>query len=191
MRLNGEYDDRLVQEEDCGAISEHDAALLVGLVLAIRPRVIAEVGTGWFRSIGAFHEGAMALKAMTGQDVEIWSCDIRSSVVEKAIASFPAAHVVCGTSQDMLRAMASLQPELIFIDGDHEIPGVKVDVEVMLRSATDDAVLVFHDTQCRRDSCGKVCSALGGVCLRTGRGIGIVTARKARLILENGQWPTL
>jgi len=160
-------------EENQGAITEEDAAFLYGLALAVRPTCIAEVGTGWLRSLRAFHEAAAWMLENLNWECQVWSCDISLPAIEKAHATFPSARLVYGTSKALAEQVVP-PPEIIFIDAEHTYGAVKSDYETMLKVAAKNAIFIFHDTE-GNDDLRRFCTEIGCVFIPSGRGIAILT----------------
>jgi len=159
-------------EENQGAVTEEEAAFLYGLALALRPTCIAEVGTGWLRSLRAFCGAAAWLRNHLDWPCAVWSCDIKKDAVTRAQKELPLAHVVCGDSIALAKAMCPA-PQLIFIDGEHHEERPRKDYEALKAVADEKAVFVFHDTGIIL-SVREYAEGLGAICLPTPRGMGIL-----------------
>jgi len=159
------------REENMGTIAEEEAELLRGLVISLRPKCIAEIGTGWTRSLRAMRDGVKYLKDTLDWDCEIWTCDVAEAAVTRGKEIGGPITVVHGTVDDLVSQMPV--PDLVFIDGSHEREDVAHDHQTM-RGFAPNAVCVFHDA--RDEYCGvfEYLKDIQGVILPTPRGIGIV-----------------
>jgi len=106
------------REENMGTIAEEEAELLRGLVISLRPKCIAEIGTGWTRSLRAMRDGVKYLKDTLDWDCEIWTCDVAEAAVTRGKEIGGPITVVHGTVDDLVSQMPV--PDLVFIDGSHE-----------------------------------------------------------------------
>jgi len=153
-------------------VTNDEAAFLYGLVMAIRPKSIAEIGTGVCRSLKAFHDAAMQLKSDLDFRCTIYTCDIANRPVEKATLEFPDVHAIHGNSR-VLADKISIRPDLVFIDGDHSYDAAKADYDAMKGVCNSNCVFVFHDT-ILFGPLNALMRNLGGQVLPTPRGIGII-----------------
>lgn len=165
-----EYAGRPCREQNQGPVTEEEAVFLYGLAIALRPRCIAEVGTGWLRSLRSFYEARVYLKAL-GWDCSVWSCDINAGVVDKAKATFPGCNVVLGNSETMA-PLITVAPELVFIDGEHTTAAVERDLSELRKVSLPETVYVLHDPGIIRDIQG-IADKRGFLTLPSPRGIAI------------------
>jgi len=154
-------------------VTEEEAAALYGIAIALRPQVIAEIGTGHGRSARAFDEAATYLNTVLGLRCHVWTCDTarRQKAAELLHTTF-----VAGDCLDLVREI-STQPELIFIDGTHTTEASRRDYDVMV-AFSPGATFIFHDANNEKDNVANqisgVVSELNGIILRTPYGLGIV-----------------
>ena len=167
-----EYLGRPYSEENQGAITEEEAAFLYGLAVSLRPVCIAEVGTGWYRSLRAFEAARAYLEKSLSWPCAIWSCDIRSEVIESAKELYVGCNFVCGDSA-VLSQVVLPAPELIFIDGDHNLEPVRKDVAEMSKCAAPGATIVLHDCNLS-NGVTEYCNEVGILRLDTARGMAIL-----------------
>jgi len=167
-----EYDNRPSLEENQGTVTEEDAAFLYGLALAVRPNLIAEVGTGWFRSLRAFTEAASWMDRHLGWPCEVWSCDIDQGICTNAEEEFPSAFIVNGDSAWLAEKLPT-KADLLFIDGEHSYDAVNKDYDNLLPVMSERAVIVFHDTSVNEEV-KKAAIRRGAMILPAPRGIGLL-----------------
>lgn len=167
-----QYNSRPALEENQGTVTEEEAAFLYGLAIALRPRCIAEIGTGWMRSLRAFCEAKRWLWEHLNWNCRVFSCDIKPDIANRASRDYPDAHVLC-CDRLLLAKEIHPAPELIFIDGDHKSRAVQRDYEAMDKVAEPGAVFVFHDSSLIPDV-AEAAAELGACTLPTARGMGIL-----------------
>lgn len=154
------------------SITDEEAAVLYGLAIALRPRAIAEVGTGGGKSVKAFQKAVQYMKTVLDWDCKIWTCDIkrRPSCGMNTIC-------VHGDCEDMVEVM-TIRPELVFIDGNHREEYVRHDYKVLSDYAMPGALFVFHDVyteyKALMEHASVVVKDKGGIILRTPMGLGLV-----------------
>lgn len=159
-------------EENQGAVTEEDAAFLFGLAILLRPTCIAEVGTGWNRSLRAFCEAKSWLKESLNWECEVWSCDTEEWAVRLAKEACPTARIVQGNSDALMREITP-SPQLIFLDGSHDPQDVMHDYETLQIVSADNTVFVFHDTNCL-PTVGDLADRLGALNLGGPRGMALL-----------------
>lgn len=153
-------------------ITEEDAAFLFGITVMLRPRAIAEVGTGGLRSLGAFDGARQFLKTTLNWSCEIYSCDINGFRVCCGMNEFPDAHVIHGGARVMVQKMAH-HPDLVLIDGEHTYDAVKDDFEELCKVCAKPCIFIFHDT-INYPPIGVFVREQGGLLLPAPRGMGMV-----------------
>lgn len=167
-------DDRPFMSFGHGGLTEEEAAFLYGLAISLRPRIIAEIGTGCCRSLRAFDDARRWMEAKLDWNCSIYTCDIHPTPCREARHMFPEAHVVDGNARQMIAEMCDKhRVELMFIDGEHTYDAAMSDYKAM-SAMTDSCTFVFHDANLFPEI-GDLVLELGGHILRTPRGIGIVT----------------
>lgn len=169
------YRNRPASEENQGTITEEEAAFLYGLAVALRPLAIAEIGTGWHRSLRALCDAQDYLARELDWKCIVYSCDTRLNAVEAAREKFPCAVVVHGDAEALADRM-KFAPELVFIDGDHSRKAVHRDLLEMVECAAPGAVIVLHDC-CILDDVKIVADEFGAMILDTPRGMAVLHAK--------------
>ena len=165
------YKGRPSREIGSCSVTEEEAALLYGLAVALRPRCIAEVGTGPGRSLRAFVEAIDYLRSELGWACELWTCDTDECMLRPVQEKYPKIHVVLGDSRD-LASQVRPAPELVFIDASHDYAGVTSDFQRMVSVAAPGALLVFHDLGVLQDV-RHAADDIGCFHIPTPRGIGL------------------
>lgn len=154
------------------SITDEEATVLYGLAIALRPKAIAEVGTGTGRSVRAFQKAVQYLKTVLDWDCQVWTCDLRKRVFGGMNTTY-----IQGDCEDMVEAM-TIRPELVFIDGNHREEYVRHDYKVLSDYAAPGALFVFHDVRTEYKALSENASAVlrdkGGIILRTPMGLGLV-----------------
>lgn len=103
--------------------------------------VIVNIGTGLGTSSLAFHEAR--------SDATIFTIDIESC--EEAFDNWHGAGVrgriipIMGESEEIGRRWAIPIIDLLFVDGDHSPPGIRIDVKIWEPHVVPGGLLVFHD----------------------------------------------
>ena len=170
------YHDRPCMEENQGTITEEEAAFLYGLALTVRPRCIAEVGTGWRRSLRAFVQAADQLKAQFSWDCRVWSCDTDKGRYDAAREACGGANLVHGDSS-ALADIVQPAPELVFIDGDHTEKAIERDFFELRDIAAPGCVFVFHDTALVFNAApAAFAKKIGAILLPTPRGMALLVS---------------
>lgn len=173
MNPNGPEPSKPYRVEGGWAVAEEEAEFLRGLAIALRPRCIAEVGTGTARSLRAFSEAAAYLAAYLDWPCAVWSCDVNSQACAIGRILCPSARVIHGDSPALARAI-SPAPDLVFIDGEHTEAMVRADFAAMKAVASEHAVYLFHDTRPGFRRMREVAAGLGAIALPTAHGISIL-----------------
>lgn len=158
--------------DKCG-VTEEEAALLYGLAVSLRPRCIAEVGTGELRSLRAFSRAVEYMNFVLDVECHLWTCDIWDGPLKLVHQFGLKAKTVHGDSR-ALASVISPAPELIFIDGQHTCEAVKRDTEALWPVAADGALFIYHDITVPKFGLGPFLEEIGGVLIPTPRGMGLV-----------------
>ena len=161
------------EHPDC-RVADEEADLLFGLVVATRPSVIAEVGTGLMGSLSSLVRASQYMQERLGWKSDIYTCDIDASKICAAENRFPAITAVHGIASDMVSVIDG-RIDFAFIDGCHLHDSVRGDYEALRKSASDRCVIVFHDAQ--EHAILSAVKEYGGVLLPTPRGMGVVRCR--------------
>lgn len=137
----------------------------IWLVEFIKPRAIVELGVHTGNSFFAFCQGM----SQAGLDtrvfgVDTWAGDSHAGFYEEQIyrevieynnANYALqATLLRMTFDDALEQVADASIDLLHIDGLHTYDAVKHDFETWLPKLSDRAVVLFHDTEVKRDSFG-------------------------------------
>ncbi len=154
------------------SVTEEEAMLLYGIAVSLRPRVIAEVGTGHRRSLKSFCDARRWMLANLMFECEVYTCDIDADLAEAAQREFPKAHTICGDASVMVESMTDA-PGLVFIDGLHTLNAARSDFDELSKVSVDGCVFLFHDSILFTEI-GELVTELGGIIIPTPRGIGIV-----------------
>jgi predicted O-methyltransferase YrrM len=116
---------------------------------------LAYFAPGPVLEIGCYHGKSTVVIARAladrGTRVPFFSVDVDPAAL-RATSQAAAEHgvgdrivLVRGSSRACFRAMPTLHPALVFIDGDHSREGVRRDLDVLRTAVPDGAVLLFHD----------------------------------------------
>ena len=168
-----DVDDRA--KGDDGPVTEGEAAFLEGLAKALRPNLIAEVGTGWGRSLKAFTEAQEWLYEL-GITCEVYTCDTSLECVDDAKDGYYAACVVHGNAESLSHALSGRKIDLLFIDGLHTGEQALADLNTLKPHLSKNAVVLFHDLNIpdAYADLKEAISAIGVMVLPTAKGIGIL-----------------
>ena len=135
-----------------------DAAFaLYGLVRAQRPNVIVEIGSARGRSTCALAlacrlNGVGRVYAIDPHTINPWTeigtggsteAFLRERLRDYRLDEW--CDVIVGTSADAAKTW-STQVDLLFVDGDHSLDGVRSDFELFRPWLAPNALVVFHDT---------------------------------------------
>ena len=171
LAWEGKVDLRL--DDNGGLITECEAAVLVGLVIAMQPTVIAEVGSGGGRSLAALLEGARASEGLTGRATELWSCEVAIQPAADCRKLFCGLRptIVTGDVDAMLEQMPA-PPDFAFIDGDHTTVGVTRDFQALHAAMAPGSLIVFHDSRSIPEV-QQFCRTIGALLLPTFQGLAL------------------
>ncbi|KAH0441312.1 class I SAM-dependent methyltransferase [Paraburkholderia fungorum] len=137
----------------------------IWLVEFVKPRAIVELGVHTGNSFFAFCQGV----SQAGLDtrvfgVDTWAGDSHAGFYEEQIyrevAEYNSANYASQatllrmTFDDALKQVADATIDLLHIDGLHTYNAVKHDFETWLPKLSDRAVVLFHDTEVKRDNFG-------------------------------------
>lgn len=113
-----------------------DRLALLGILAAVRPKVMVQVGVWQAKDIAAF------LQVLPGLVIHGIDCDPKPEA-----ASVPF-HLVKEVSSKCLRdVLTDTKPDLVYIDGDHSYGPVMQDMKLAIEHAPQ-AVIVGHDYRC-------------------------------------------
>ncbi len=158
---------------DQTGVTEEEAAFLYGLAVAVRPRCIAEVGTGALRSFRALCKAAEYLICDLDMPCAVWTCDISSEPIMRARGFGIATKCVWGDARK-LASQIHPAPELIFIDGKHTCDALEADTTALWPVAADGALFVYHDMSLPQFGLQKFLEEAGGLLIPSPRGMGIL-----------------
>jgi len=112
------------------------ASLLMGLTIAVKAKVIFEIGTGGLWSTQCFLHG------LEKTDGRIISCD-----TIKRFKDFSHARLQFINKPSYEMAKNWKEPiDILFIDGDHRYEGVKQDYALFSPFTRKNELIIFHDT---------------------------------------------
>ena len=135
------------------------------LIQAVRPRTLVELGTHGGYSYFAFCQAIKHLNLDTRCfAVDTWQGDEHAGFYSEEffnrVSDHNAAHyagfsrLVRSTFDDALAHFSDGSIDLLHIDGRHFYDDVKHDFESWRPKLTDDAIILFHDTQVRERNFG-------------------------------------
>lgn len=112
------------------------AGLLVGLTMAMKAKLVFEIGTGGLWSTQCF------LHALEKTDGRIISCDIVKRFKD---FSHPKFHFINAPSYDIVKIWTQ-ELDILFLDGDHQYEAVKQDYALFFPFVRKSGLIIFHDT---------------------------------------------
>lgn len=135
------------------------------LVKVLRPNLLVELGVHSGNSLNAFCQGLTASKVnCTCYGIDTFAGDSHSGAYEEKIYSDLStylsiyyedrAHLLRMTFDEGLKYFSDSSIDLLHIDGLHTYKAVKNDFQKWLPKMSPRGVVLFHDTQVRRDSFG-------------------------------------
>jgi predicted O-methyltransferase YrrM len=153
MKVNPEVFKSLeaLDGQDELAVSADEGRILYNLVLAEKPAVILEVGTGHGYST-AWMSLALGLKA----NLYTLDCEMRNRVADQVGIESKKVHYLVGTLEALLPELPS-EINFAFLDSSHRMELVAKDIELLEPRISKGGLIVVHDTVYQREM---------GLCLR-------------------------
>jgi hypothetical protein len=149
---------------DATAWAEH-VPFAMFLVSAARPRTIVELGAYRGVSYCAFCQAVKALELSTKcHAVDTWQGDPHAGNIDETVLGRLRLHhdplygdfstLIPSTFGEALVHFSDATIDLLHIDGFHTYQAVKDDFESWLPKLSDRGIVLFHDTNVRRDDFG-------------------------------------